>query len=508
MMTLADLSPILIVAILAGIALLYRIGIIIYRLFFHPLAKFPGPKLLAASSFPHAYYNWTQGTWYRQVLDLHKSYGPIVRVAPDRLAVDGSVAWEDVFGHKGNTRPEFPRQPDFYRAGVERENLLTADKPGHRRQRRLLSHAFSEAALYDQQPLITRWVDLLIQRFHEHAIAKREFDAVQWYHFAAFDIIGDLTFGESFGCLQNSDMHPFVSLSVDNLRADALMRFFLFYKRAFSPLISLISKSKIIQRRFQFMQQVEEKTRKRLDMGVQPDGRKDFMTYFLRHNDAKGMTSDEIAGNANALILAGGGAIATTLSALTYYLAQSPQARERLTDEIRGTFKTEADISMRTTATLPYLHACLEETMRVFPPAAETPPRVSPGDFINGQYIPQGATIAVYQWATYHNEANFREPDSFIPERWLQEDHPFHDPSFQTDNKASFKPFSHGPRNCIAKVLSYAEMRFIMARIIWNFDIELQPGWERFIDRALVFTVFIKQPLLVKLKPAKRATNA
>jgi cytochrome P450 len=315
-----------------------------------------------------------------------------VRVAPDRLAVDGSVAWEDAFGHKGNTRPEFPRQPDFYRAGVERENLFTADKAGHRRQRRLLSHAFSEAALYDQQPIITKWVDLLIQRFHEHANAKREFDVVQWYYFVAFDIIGDLTFGESFGCLQNSDMHPFVSLSVDNIRADAFMRFFLFYRRVFNPLISLISKSRIVQRRFQFMHQVEMKTRKRLDMGSQPDGRKDFMTYLLRHNNDKGMTPEEIAGNANALILAGGGAIATTLSSLTYYLTQSPRARQRLTDEIRGTFKTEAEISMKSTAALPYLHACLKEAMRIFPSAAETPPRVSPGDYINGQYIPQGVS--------------------------------------------------------------------------------------------------------------------
>ncbi|KAB8067762.1 cytochrome P450 [Aspergillus leporis] len=506
-MAVASQSPILIIAALVGIALVHRIGIIIYRLYFHPLAKFPGPRSLAASSFPHGYYNWTQGTWYRRVLDLHRCYGPIVRVAPDRLAVDGSVAWEDAFGHKGNTRPEFPRQPDFYRAGVERENLFTADKAGHRRQRRLLSHAFSEAALYDQQPIITKWVDLLIQRFHEHANAKREFDVVQWYYFVAFDIIGDLTFGESFGCLQNSDMHPFVSLSVDNIRADAFMRFFLFYRRVFNPLISLISKSRIVQRRFQFMHQVEMKTRKRLDMGSQPDGRKDFMTYLLRHNNDKGMTPEEIAGNANALILAGGGAIATTLSSLTYYLTQSPRARQRLTDEIRGTFKTEAEISMKSTAALPYLHACLKEAMRIFPSAAETPPRVSPGDYINGQYIPQGTTIAVYQWATYHNETNFKQPDSFIPERWLPEDHPFYDPSFQTDNKTSFKPFSHGPRNCIAKALSYAELRFIVARILWNFDIELQPGWEKFIDRALVFIVFVKQPLLVKLRPVKRSTT-
>ncbi|KAF7587253.1 hypothetical protein BBP40_007514 [Aspergillus hancockii] len=484
-MAVTDLSIGLIVAVFIGIVLAHRFSIIIYRLYFHPLAKFPGPKLLGASTFPHAYYNWTRGTWYRQVLNLHQRYGRIVRVAPDRLAIDGSIAWDDVFGHKGNTRPEYGREPEFYRAGLKRENVLTADKSGHRRQRRLLSHAFSETAMYEQEPLITHWVDLLIQRFHEHARAGRVIDALRWYNFAAFDIIGDLTFGDSFHCLESGSMHPFVAMSVDDLRGAALMRFFLFYKWTFGPLISLITKSRVFQRRFEFLNLVQAKTQKRLELGAQPNGRKDFMTYFLRHNDGKGMTHDEIIGNGDALILAGGGAIGTVLAALTFYLAQSPRARQRLTDEIRGTFKVEADISMRSTAHLPYLQACLEEAMRLFPPAAETPPRVSPGDYVNGEYIPPRTIVSVYQWATYHNGANFNEPFSFAPERWLQEDHPFYDCSFRNDNKASFRPFSHGPRNCIAKSLSYAETRLIAARILWNFDIELQPGLDNWVDRAL-----------------------
>lgn len=50
-----------------------------------------------------------------------------------------------------------------------------------------------------------RYFDLLIQRLHENA--DKPVDLVKWYNFTTFDIIGDLTFGESFDCLETSTLH-------------------------------------------------------------------------------------------------------------------------------------------------------------------------------------------------------------------------------------------------------------------------------------------------------------
>lgn len=70
------------------------------------------------------------------------------------------------------------------------------------------------------------------------------------------------------------------------------------------------------------------------------------------------------------------------------------------------------------------------------------------------------------------------------------------------DKKATLQPFSFGPRNCIGKNLAYAELRLILARMIWNFDLSLsnasnsnQDAWIEQLNYVLVE----KMPLRVQL---------
>jgi cytochrome P450 len=75
--------------------------------------------------------------------------------------------------------------------------------------------------------------------------------------------------------------------------------------------------------------------------------------------------------------------------------------------------------------------------------------------------------------AAYWLPRNFHDPDAFHPERWLPESTTNHSSQFYNDNRAALQPFSIGPRNCIGRNLAYNEMRLILARVLWNFDIEL-----------------------------------
>ena len=69
--------------------------------------------------------------------------------------------------------------------------------------RRLLTHAFSSKALKEQEQILHIYADMLIEKLADmmrgtqHAID----DMTRWYNFTTFDLIGDLAFGESFGCL-------------------------------------------------------------------------------------------------------------------------------------------------------------------------------------------------------------------------------------------------------------------------------------------------------------------
>lgn len=329
------------------------------------------------------------------MLEVHEKYGPIARVGPNHLAVDGSIGWSEIYGHKRANHPEFGRIPGFFdpaQNGIH--NIFTADRENHRRQRRLMAHAFSESAMYEQEPLIKGYIDLLISRLKELATSKQPVDAVKWYNYITFDIIGDLAFAEPFNCLSNSNMHPWVAIIFSGIKAGSVLRFLLQYP-LLGPLIRMTFGKELLKRREEHNALAVEKTKRRIALGPAGNNRRDFLAYMLRYNDEKGMSESEILNNSESLIVAGSETTATLLSGLTYYLVQNPQAMERLTEEIRTSFSSEEQITIRSTAPLPYLHACIEEGLRVYPPAAETPPRMSPGDYIHGKYIPERVSAII-----------------------------------------------------------------------------------------------------------------
>ena len=65
-------------------------------------------------------------------------------------------------------------------------------------------------------------------------------------------------------------------------------------------------------------------------------------------------------------------------------------------------------------------------------------------------------------------------------------------------------PFSFGPRNCLGKNLAYAEMRVILAKVLWHFDLELRPGMDDWLERHKLFMLWEKPALMVRLTPVER----
>lgn len=82
----------------------------------------------------------------------------------------------------------------------------------------------------------------------------------------------------------------------------------------------------------------------------------------------------------------------------------------------------------------------------------------------------------------------------------MPKSHPLYDHKYDGDNLGCVKAFSFGPRNCIGKNLAYSEMRVIMSRLLWNFDITLVKGYERWPYDLRVFSVWDKTPLMVTLE--------
>lgn len=478
----------------------YGIGVISYRLWFHPLSKVPGPKLLAVTELPYLYQEHVQGAWARHVAGLHRQYGPIVRIAPNRLALDGSIAWPQVYAHRKG-KAEFSKIKGFFFPGDE-ASMIQSNSDDHRRQRRQLAHAFSEAAMYEQEPIIAQHISKLIQKLDLFAKKGESVDITRWLSFITFDIIGDLTFTDSFHCLDDSKYHSWVLTIFPSMRGQALRRF-MNALPLLRPLFSLFISTREIENSDEHRKLGIAKAETRMAQGELPNKRWDFMTYMMRANQdgEKGMHEHEIHANLSLLITAGSETTATALSGFFYYLGRNPKVYNVLADEIRGAFKSEDDVSIRTTAPLQYLDAVIEETLRVYPPAGETPPRVSPGDVVGGYYVPKGTQVSTCQWATFRNPNNFIDPNSFCPERWLPASHPRYERRFDGDNRDAFRPFSHGPRDCIGKNLAYAEMRVIIARVLYHFDFVLDGSYDKWQDSQAIYLVWGKGPLIVRLTP-------
>jgi cytochrome P450 len=56
-------------------------------------------------------------------------------------------------------------------------------------------------------------------------------------------------------------------------------------------------------------------------------------------------------------------------------------------------------------------------------------------------------TVSLAQYAAYHSPLHFRDPEQFIPERWLPESQK----EYGADSKDVVNAFSYGPRNCLGK---------------------------------------------------------
>lgn len=428
------------------------------------------------------------------LLSLHNHYSSeIIRISPNEVSLISPSTWNEVYAYHAG-RPTFPKDVWLYTGA---RGLIVANDTDHARMRRLLSHAFSDKALKEQEPLIQAQVDELIRGFKTQCDGPKQgkVNLVDWYRWVTFDIIGDLAFGEPFDCLKTARYHSWVAVLLSMVK---------FIVRAgvtslFPPLHKLLGLVFLAPRLRQAMQDHTtmsvEKVERRMEAGT---SRPDFMSYILAHNEEKiGMTRKEIHYTAETFIGAGSETTSSLMVGAMYFLLLNPECLRRTKAEIRYLCKSREDINLQRVGDLKYLDAVINETFRIYPTGLAGQPCKAPpeGAVVCGHSLPGGTGIQMNQYAAFHSPLNFSEPSVFAPERWLG------DPRSSSDKKDVLQPFSVGPRNCIGKNLAMAEIRLVLVRTLWEFDIglceETSGDW---LDQK-VWLTWQQKPLIVKLTP-------
>lgn len=109
----------------------------IHRLYFHPLSKYPGPRLWAISRIPFAYY-YINGTSHAALEKLHAKYGDTVRTAPNELSFINGDAWDDIYRADKITRQQLARDPQLVLPppdGGAHSIIFTPNEDDHARMR-------------------------------------------------------------------------------------------------------------------------------------------------------------------------------------------------------------------------------------------------------------------------------------------------------------------------------------------------------------------------------------
>ncbi|XP_022216791.1 probable cytochrome P450 12c1, mitochondrial [Drosophila obscura] len=191
------------------------------------------------------------------------------------------------------------------------------------------------------------------------------------------------------------------------------------------------------------------------------------------------------------------GAVDTTSSALTgilLSLAKNPQQQQKLREEIVSMLsQPDRQFTQSEMKSLPYLRACIKESMRMFPVTFGNLRSAGTDVVLDGYRIPQGTNLLMLSTNMMRDERFYPRPNEFLPERWIR---PQGDDSTESLlrnnlNPFAYLPFGFGPRMCVGKRIVDLEMELTVANLVRNFHIEFNYPTEKAFNRS-----FLNMPII------------
>ncbi|KAK2031720.1 cytochrome P450 [Colletotrichum zoysiae] len=435
-------------------------SILVYRAAFHRLNSFNGPFLARLSNFWITSKAVKKLHLYIEVQELHRKYGDIVRIGPSELSINNPKA---VMLIHSNNSP-CTKGPWYEVLHPSYSLQLVRDKQEHSQRRKVWDKGFSSKALRDYEFRVADYTDQLLSQIDTHK--GQPFNITDWFNFYSFDIMGDLAFGKSFGMLKGGVKHYFMTSLHQDMHNigmfSHMMWLFPIFKN--TPIINADTK-----RFWNFVRsQVDDRIKNKPD-------RPDVFSWILEDFESiKKPTKQDtlnLYGDSHLITVAGSDTVAATLTSLFFELAQKPDVYSRLREEIDDFFLQNAKPEHLTLSKLPYLQACIDETLRLHPPVPSGVQRMTPpeGMEIDGTFIPGSTIIQVPTYTMFRDERLFPKANEFIPERWTTRSEMVKDPTV-------FVPFSTGKYSCVGKQLGLMEIRYCASQIIHRYDVEFAPN--------------------------------
>lgn len=207
--------------------------LVFYRIYLHPLAKYPGP-LFGRFTDWYNVYHCLKGDRHMDFVRLHHRYGKFVRYGPNRLSINSATALNPIYGTHANTKKAyFYDTMQFYVEIPSTEN--TTDKVEHARKRRILAQALSDRMLHVYEPGLLKVLETFLRRYElpaEGDASSKVYDLGLDFTLLSFDFMGDFCFGKSFGSLEDPSKAEILHTISEGLRGLNAVRAHFIYRIA------------------------------------------------------------------------------------------------------------------------------------------------------------------------------------------------------------------------------------------------------------------------------------
>lgn len=418
---------------------------------------------------------------YLVIHAAHEKLGTHVRIAPNHVSIAGPQAAADVYGHGANMLK------DAWYDGGAGEHRHMADvrvKSEHQAKRKMLAHIFAQKTIANLEPVIVDTVQTLVSQIDKCIAAQKPINVRRYMNYFTIDLFAELLYGRSLGCLERGDdlvdaetpegkiykvhfiqslldatvMNTILGMEAGLLSLTRYLTTWHPYRKAGADYENIIYHNTKLRLR-------------------DPAAGKDIFSKLV--TDSKGasncLSAGDILAECSVMMNAGTETTTAAFTNTVYLIYKHPKVLATLREELDAACGFETVASYDVLSRLPYLRACIEESLRVRPPSSFGLPREVPkgGRMIAGQWVDEGVTVSVPTYSLLRDKTVFDRPSEFIPERWMTEDKAEKDRLMK-----AHLPFSVGPRACIGRNIAYFEQVLVVSTLVRSFDFEIPNGFE------------------------------
>lgn len=412
---------------------------------------------------------------------------------------------------------------EYYDAfvSIRRGLFNTRDRIEHTRKRKIVSHTFSAKSIGQFEQYIHANLELFYSKWSRlskegaaSSTGYKTIDALNWFNYLAFDIIGDLAFGAPFGMLEQERDFAEIRKSPDAPPTQAPAIQVLNRRGEVSGTLGCLPQLKPYARYLpdKFFSQGVEAVENLAGIAIarvaqrleNPDiGRVDLLARLMEGKDANGekLGREELTAEALTQLIAGSDTTSNTSCALLYWVVRTPGVLEKLQAELDAALGPGVP-TYDAVKDLPYVQNVISETMRIHstsslglprlvPMASPENPNPAPCELL-GYSFPPGTALSVPAYTIHHSKELWgADVDDFVPDRWDEK-------RLTQRQKDAFIPFSYGPRACVGRNVAEMELKCIVGTVFRNFEFRDEHEGEMetregFLRKPLGFNVGIRR---------------